>query len=119
MRRYVYHNCPEDKSNQEGFVDVFFDLEDEKWLLKLEEEDFDSNCRPIEIIYCPLCGAKLTQNDLVILEAKIKYQMDIIEESGKEIERLKKQIKRLKPPVVRYEEPINTEGATIIVEGED
>ena len=116
MRKYVYHSCPEDKSNQEGFVDVFFDLESEKWLLKLEEEMYFPECVPIEIKYCPICGAKMTSNNEEILKAKINYHEDKIEESKREIERLRKQIRRLNPPVVRYDEPINTEGATIIVE---
>ena len=110
--KFVYHYCEGDKSVNDVHLDVFYDLMEEKWYLKIEEPEFDVfECPRVVVNYCPICGAKLTSNDEKVLLAKEKYLET-------ELERIRRKLKRLNPPVVKYNEPIDLEGANFeVVDG--
>ncbi len=81
MKGIVRHNCGDHVEVTSEYLDIFFDMSDDTWYLKVEEPEYDVfESYGVSINYCPLCGVELSQYDEEILLAKQRYYEDKLSE---------------------------------------
>lgn len=90
MKGLLRHDCGDNVAVTSEYLDIFFDMSDDTWYMKIEEPEYDVfESYGVSINYCPLCGAKLTSNNKEVLEAKQRYYEDKLSEIKYHLESLK------------------------------
>ena len=81
MKGIVRHECGDHVEVTSEYLDIFFDMSDDTWYMKIEEPEYDVfESYGVSIQYCPLCGVVLASNNKEVLEAKQRYHEDKLRE---------------------------------------
>ena len=90
MKEIVRHNCGDHVAVTSEYLDIFYDMSDDTWYIKIEEPEYDVfESYGVSIKYCPLCGAELTSNNEEVLIAKQRYYEAKLSEINHHLERIR------------------------------